>query len=172
MGQEFFVKSETLEDQVRRLLPSQGGLGAGFDLTATTQIVPVVNLTEAAEGSVLRQDLQTALRFNTTQFNITNATNTVIINTTGYFRLYGLLGLTDVGDSGDSEINLFDGATGVILLNGLSATKSTSSGFIQPILFDFIVKVEAGESIRVSAKSNTRVSGTATQVASINGELT
>ena len=35
-----------------------------------------------------------------------------------------------------------------------------------------IVKVEAGESIRVSAKSNTRVSGTATQVASINGELT
>ena len=61
MGQEFFINSATLEAKVRELLPSQGGAGAGFDLSASTQIIPVINLTESAEGSNLRQDLQSAL---------------------------------------------------------------------------------------------------------------
>ena len=60
MGQEFFINSQLLEDQVRKLLPSQGGQGAGFDLSASTQIIPVIDLTESAEGSNLRSDLQTA----------------------------------------------------------------------------------------------------------------
>ena len=61
MGQEFFVKSADLEQKVRELLPSQGGLGAGFDLSASTQIIPTIDLTESAEGSNVRADLQTAL---------------------------------------------------------------------------------------------------------------
>ena len=54
MAQEFFINSETLETKVRQLLPSQGGAGAGFDLSATTQIVPIIDLTESAEGSNIR----------------------------------------------------------------------------------------------------------------------
>ena len=61
MGQEYFINSQTLETKVRQLLPSQGGAGAGFDLSASTQIIPVIDVTESAEGSVLRADLQTAL---------------------------------------------------------------------------------------------------------------
>jgi len=49
VGQEFFINSATLEAKVRELLPSQGGAGAGFDLSASTQIIPVINLTESAE---------------------------------------------------------------------------------------------------------------------------
>ena len=79
MGQEFFIKSSNLESKVRSLLPSQGGQGAGFDLSASTQIVPIVDLTESAEGSNLRQDLQTAVDFATTRTAITNASNTTII---------------------------------------------------------------------------------------------
>ena len=57
MGQEFFIKSDNLEQKIREILPSQGGLGAGFDLSASTQIIPVVDVTESAEGSNLRSDL-------------------------------------------------------------------------------------------------------------------
>ena len=51
MGQEFFINSQELETKVRQLLPSQGGAGQGFDLSASTQIVPIIDLTESAEGS-------------------------------------------------------------------------------------------------------------------------
>ena len=80
MGQEYFINSQELENKIRQLLPSQGGAGAGFDLSASTQIIPIIDLTEQAEGSSLRADLQTASDFSTTYNNIVNASNTVIVN--------------------------------------------------------------------------------------------
>ena len=70
MGQEFFIKSDTLESKVRQLLPSQGGLGAGFDLSASSQIIPIVDLTESAEGSNLRIDLQSAISLSLSLIHI------------------------------------------------------------------------------------------------------
>ena len=89
MGSEYFINSQELEDKVRNLLPSQGGAGAGFDLSASTQIVPIIDLTESAEGSNVRQDLQTALSLSSvTEFDIGTVAST-IINNTGYFRVFG-----------------------------------------------------------------------------------
>ena len=89
MGQEFIINSTALEDKINQLLPSQGGKQAGVDLSASTQIIPIVDLTESAEGSNFRQDLQTALSLTScTAFSVTNTTTT-IINTTGYFRIFG-----------------------------------------------------------------------------------
>ena len=65
MGQEFIIKSPKLEDKVNQLLPSQGGFQAGVDLSASTTVIPIVDLTETAEGSDVRADLQTALSHNT-----------------------------------------------------------------------------------------------------------
>ena len=81
MGQEFVIKSQDLEDKINQLLPSQGGFQPGVDLSASTTIIPIVDLTESAQGSNLRQDLQTAFGINSSVFSVTNATTT-IINTT------------------------------------------------------------------------------------------
>ena len=90
MGQEFFINSDSLEQKVRELLPSQGGSGAGFDLSASTQIIPIVDLTESAQQSNLREDLQKSFSFTSSNsFNVTGATDQVIITTTGYHRLFG-----------------------------------------------------------------------------------
>ena len=64
MGQEFIIKSQDLEDKINQLLPSQGGFQAGVDLSASTTVIPIVDLTETAEGSLLRADLQNALSHN------------------------------------------------------------------------------------------------------------
>ena len=88
MGQEFFINSQQLEDKIRQLLPSQGGAGAGFDLTASTQIIPTIDLTESAQGSNLRADLQTAIDFANTPFSV-SGTTTTIISSTGFFRVFG-----------------------------------------------------------------------------------
>ena len=93
MGQEFVINSADIEAKINQLLPSQAGFGAGVDFSASTTVIPIVDLTETAEGSSLRADLQAALSHDsTTTFSITNATNTVITNTTGYWRVFWIYG--------------------------------------------------------------------------------
>ena len=92
MAQEFTIKSADIEDKINQLLPSQGGFAPGVDFSASTMVVPIVDLTETAEGSALRQDLQTSFGINTTFSTVANTTTT-IINTTGYYRIFGNLDL-------------------------------------------------------------------------------
>ena len=61
MAQEFTIKSEAIESKINQLLPTQGGFQPGVDFSASTMVIPIVDLTETAEGSSLRQDLQSAL---------------------------------------------------------------------------------------------------------------
>lgn len=164
MGQEFFINSQELENKVRTLLPSQGGAGAGFDLSASTQIIPIIDLTESAEGSNLRQDLQTSYSFDTTTVTQVSNTTTVILNTTGFYRIFG----TNVqnGASG-CRIELSDGASVKILFN---SGGNASSNFCQE--FDFIVKINAGDSCQVVSTGTTSFVTVATkQIASIDGQL-
>ncbi len=172
MAQEFVIKNTLLEDKVNQLLPSQGGSQAGVDLSASTMIVPVVNLTEAAEGSVLRQDLQTALSHNTaTVFNVSNTTTTVV-NTTGYWRVIGTLTL--IGNSGGTEsasIILSDGVTDKIVFG--ASTGVIASGRDNTLIeYDFVIFLAAGESLKMTTSDNTNfLIGSVRQLADINGNL-
>lgn len=168
MAQEFFINSQSLENKVRQLLPSQGGLGQGFDLSASTQIIPIIDLTESAEGSNLRQDLQKASSFNDiTAYSATTGTNT-IINNTGYFQIIGsYTGYT--GSVADASIILNDGSsTKTLIRYAISA-----SGYNSQIHNNFVhmVFLGAGHTLQISA-SNIQVYGSFRQIASIDGTLT
>lgn len=163
MGQEFIIKSQNLEDKVNQLLPSQGGFQAGVDLSASTTIIPIVDLTESAEGSSIRQDLQTALSLSTVTSNLVDNTTTVLVNTTGYYRVFGVL---TNNSAGDITIDLTDGTTTKILFKYFGMTQK----YVQD--FDFIVFIPAGVSLRgISSASNATLSVTTRQIADINGNL-
>jgi len=164
MGQEYFINSQNLQNKVRQLLPSQGGLGQGQDLSATTQIVPIIDLTETAEGSDVRPDLQTALSLSSsTVFNVVNTTTDVVTNT-GYFRIFGTA--TTVG-SGLGQIQITDGVTTKILSKFIGAT-----GFNSNQQFDYIIFSKAGDTIQVVSSNNVvEMTGITRQVATISGEL-
>lgn len=164
MAQEFFIKSSTLEDKVRQILPSQGGLGAGFDLSASTQIIPIVDLTESAEGSVLREDLQRAFSHtSTTRFNIVNTTST-IITTTGYFRIYGNVHITGAGFT---YMSINNGISDKIILT-VNGDPSVNGNYF----YDFVIFLEALDSFKVQSSSAAIANvGIARQIADINGEL-
>jgi len=166
LGQEFIIKSQNLEDKINQLLPSQGGFQAGVDLSASTQIIPIVDVTETAEGSLFRQDLQTSLSLNSvTAFSVSNTTTT-IINTTGYFRIFGNYSATSTNNS---LIRLTDGTTTKILINYLFST----AGNVPNIAFDFVIFMEAGHSCEVVSNSATGfVRGVTRQIADIAGNLT
>lgn len=164
MAQEFTINSSAIEDKINQLLPSQGGFGAGIDFSASTMVIPIVDLTESAEGSSLRQDLQTSFSHNsTTTFNVNNATNTVLLTTTGYYKViysYNPQGL------GSGNINLFDGSTAKNLLNFLSP-----SGNGSPIQNEIMVFLSAGDSLRCTATANITINGSFRQIADITGNL-
>jgi len=79
LAQEFTIKSEVIESKINQLLPSQGGYAPGVDFSASTMVVPIIDLTESAEGSILRQDLQSSLSLTSvTAYDISNTTSTII----------------------------------------------------------------------------------------------
>ena len=170
MGQEYFINDQNLEDKVRQLLPSQGGSGAGFDLSASTQIIPIVDLTESAEGSNLRQDLQTALSFtNATTFNVRNAT-TNIVSTTGYWRL--VAGFTvDAGASTEESSIQIQNSSGTSKKIWGSRVDSGSTPKIIGYSVDLVFFLKAGDSLNIVMGDDSAMMGSVRQIATINGEL-
>jgi len=164
LAQEFTIKSEVIESKINQLLPSQGGYAPGVDFSASTMVVPIIDLTESAEGSILRQDLQSSLSLTSvTAYDISNTTST-IINTTGYFRLSGI---SQVDGAGSCQFQLTNGFTTKIIrkFNSISNLDSTTT-------YDLILFLQAGESLQgVSSAGTAVLNGVTRQIATITGEL-
>ena len=168
MGQEFFIKSANLEDKVRQILPSQGGLGANFDLSASTQIIPIVDLTESAEGSNLRQDLQTSFSFGSTSVFDVNNTTTTLINNTGFYRVQGYF-CYNTTTSVQGFFTLTDGVTTKNLFKVLNL-RTGALNITTP--YEFNVFIEAGESLTAtSTGADMLITGASRQIATIAKEL-
>ena len=172
MAQEFTIKSSAIEDKINQLLPTQGGFQPGVDFSASTMVIPVVDLTETAEGSALREDLQKAISHaNATVFNFQNSSGT-IINTPGYWQIQGTVaGQSDVGSSTDTFMFISDGTTSKVLFQTETIT-NPGSQFFGFFIHPFVIKLEAGDSLFGSADLYSRLSGTCNQIADINGNLT
>ena len=170
MGSEYFINSQELQDKVANLLPSQGGAGAGFDLSASTQIIPIIDLTESAEGSNVREDLQSALFFGgVTEFDVTNTTTTVITNT-GYWRITGSSSIVTSAGNKLNEIQLDDGVGAKTVWAHSSKDAGVGNGTVLNI--DLIVFLGAGESLKIKTNANTaNIVGSVRQIADISGNL-
>ena len=162
------VTSETLQAQIRNLLPSQEGFGT--DLMAQNVIVPVIDLTAAAEGSTVPQNLQTALAFGSQNtFGVSNTTTT-IINTTGFYRVYGNYAIETYAGTISCKFQLTDGLATKNLVNFVTDNGSGSASLIG--LFDFVVFLAAGESlVATSNYSRAALTGSYRQIADVNGTL-
>jgi len=166
MAQEFTIKSSAIEDKINQLLPSQGGFQPGVDFSASTMVIPVVDLTETAEGSNVRQDLQRAISLNSiTSYTVSNTTSTVW-NTPGYILLEGA---SRIYSSSVVTIRITDGTTtkNIAVQNGIAG--GVNAGFVS---YSFVILVQAGESIEiVSSTAQSSTSGYLRQLADLSGNL-
>tara|TARA_B100000497_G_scaffold18635_1_gene22084 strand:+ start:312 stop:830 length:519 start_codon:yes stop_codon:yes gene_type:complete len=170
VGQEYFINSQELQNKVANLLPSQGGAGAGIDLSASTQIVPIIDLTESAQGSNLRQDLQSAFSLKNTNAVLKNVTNTTVISNTGYWRVYyNISSRTNASDK-NMQLNIYDGATSKVILSAghVGAGNTTTLNIENSV----IIYLTAGESLRATVNDECSLNISVRQIADINGELT
>ena len=170
MAQEFVIKSDAIETKINQLLPSQGGFQPGVDFSASTMVIPVVDVTESAEGSVLRQDLQTAYSHGSiTEFNVENSTST-IINTTGYWQVLLNSQIMTGAPSQQNEVIINDGTTDKIVFNHHSPQNNVNGN--STVAQEFVVKLGAGDSLNVKSSSTSGVlAGCVRQIADINGNL-
>ena len=164
MAQEFTINSSAIESKINQLLPSQGGFGAGIDFSASTMVIPIVDLTETAEGSDVRQDLQTAQSFtSSTVFNLGINTTATLVSTTGYYQVKGFV--ENNGNSG-CAIKLSDGiSTKTIYDVGAAA----AGVLVIPI--DITVFINAGISLSATTAGSTKFKGSTRQIADISGNL-
>jgi hypothetical protein len=166
MTQQFRVDSEAIRDKLNTLLPSQSRGSIGVDLSGSTTIIPIVDLTEIAEGSSLRQDLQTSFSHTTsTPYAVSNTTST-IISTTGYFRIFGQLCIESTAIN-DADISITDGTTPKKLLNFQVSNSQENIHF-----YDFLVKLGAGDSITATTTASSYIlTGVTRQIADLSGNL-
>lgn len=163
------VNSETLQTQIRDLLPSQNGFGS--ELQASNVITPIIDLTSAAEGSTLPFDLRTAIAFGSqTAFDISNTT-TVIANSPGFYRIFAAIsGRTPSSGVDNASFTMTDGATTKTIYSVEYFTNSSAQTDVVNV--DFNVWLAAGESISgVTDTTQVSIIGSVRQIANSSGEL-
>ena len=170
MAEEFVIKSTLIEDKINQLLPSQGGFAPGVDFSASTMVIPIVDLTETAEGSTLRQDLQKALTIQTTSATASNATTTAI-TTTGYWLVYinVLARLTTSAQLCQGFID--DGTTQTDVFRATVPINGSSTNAIG-INREFVIKLSAGEEFKIKTpNANSHITINARQIADLSANL-
>jgi hypothetical protein len=160
------VTSESLQKKIRDLLPSQQGFGV--DLQASNVIVPIVDLTAAAEGSQVPESLQNALAFGSqTAFNLN--TSGTISSTTGFLRIVGTGSCTHDTLITQAKLQMTDSLTTKTIW-GLEIPVR-NSGSVTAVGFDLIVFVASGVSVTGLIQNKANLTGSVRQIADVNGNL-
>jgi len=162
------VTSEALQLKLRQLLPSQQGFGT--DLSASDTIIPIIDLTEAAEGSEVPEFLQRAWDFST-GYNQTVNTSTTMISNTGFWQIDLNCTVRYSTGNTDARIAIADAVTQkqVWKVSNVAGTTSTSNTLIEN---KFIVFLRAGDSLVANSSSTDIILDVwYRQIADINGTL-
>jgi hypothetical protein len=165
------VTSESLEAQIRDLLPSQNGFSE--DLQASNVITPIIDLTSAAEGASVPEFLQRAWDDSTDLYQINNATTT-IVSTTGFYQVdlhcvYQPNGATQPA----ATIQINDGTPTKIKVWQCSLAVTGASSSVGVAEDSFVVFLRAGRSLEgFSVSTNCTLNVWTRQIADVNGVLT
>jgi cyanophycinase-like exopeptidase len=168
------ITSESLQAEVRRLLPSQRGFGT--DLEAQNVIVPIVDLTPTAEGSALREDLQTAVNFGAlstvNRDNVASGYSTVV-NTPGFFKYECVMQILSDNTASIFEVFLrvYDGVS-VKTINEIRNNADASGQNPSVLHTSGIVFLKTGDDLRIqNTGTDTFIQCSAWPIADVNGNL-
>ena len=163
------VTSEALQLKLRQLLPSQQGFGT--DLSASDTIIPIIDLTASAEGSDVREDLQTAVAYGSQTHVTINNTTSTIISGTGFYKIIGVSSLRQQSSGAiNCTLAITDGVTPKNIYQYLSYGGSGAS--TQCNNFELLVFLVSGASVTGTTNSTeANLSVSVRQIADINGTL-
>ena len=167
----FQFRKEAIEEDLNSNFPSQGQGNPPLYYSLSETVVPTYSINPVAEGSTLRNDLQTAWDFGTGTVSVNNSTSNVI-TTTGFWRVRvsGYLNLSTAGAQGIT-VALTDGLSTKNIWtlndtpNGANADQVVDS-------VDFVIFVNTGITVTATATDQAEINLFYRQIADINGNLT
>ena len=162
------VTSEALEAQIRALLPSQNGFGE--DLQASNVITPIIDLTQAAQGTLTPSELRNAANFGGNTAFTVSGTSTTLISTPGFWRIIGTANHAALSTGAvDSEFTLSDG------LSTKKFWRLRTSALLDEYLavpFDLVVFLRSGDTLgATTTQATTYLNGSYRQIADVNGNF-
>ena len=162
------VTSEALQAQIRNLLPSQEGFGT--DLMAQNVIVPIIDLTSAAEGSTVPENLQTAYGLVNGSVYHSAASTVTAINNTGFWQI-DVISTLNASFSGQSTVTITDGTTTATIFYFSRAAGSSQNNFIVTNQ-RMTIFLAAGQSLQLTNSTTSHnLFVTYRQIADVNGNL-
>jgi len=167
------ITDEALEKKFRDTFKSQGGAELVDDLYASGVIMPVVDFSGAAEGSVLRSDLQIARDFATGNKTINTTSSTNVISTPGFWLIDLIyVGFVSSTAGGVNSLQIRDSAA-VNKVIWLLNNSTTATGSNESIAEEqFVVFLRSGDELRGQVyNAAARISLTYRQIADVSGNL-
>jgi len=164
------ITDEALEKRFRDTFRSQGGAELVDDLYASGVIVPVVDFTQAAEGSQLPQNLQTAWDFSTGHNTVENTTAT-IVSTPGFWQVDLNISNYWNPDARELKLSITDGLTSKVIweLNIFSIPVNANTTTVSDKL---VVFLRSGDSLVASSNRTLAIIDVwYRQIADISGNL-
>lgn len=135
---------------------------------AQNVIVPVIDLTTAAEGTTVGQNLQTAWDFSTGSATVSNATTTVINNSGFWIVDFVFTSSSSGAATKTAEVRINDGSTTAVIW-GINQYPVTTNAIEETKT----VFLRSGDSLEVfSSDSASTVRISYRQIADVNGNLT
>jgi len=167
----FQFRKEAIEEDLNSNFPSQGQGNPPLYYSLSEVVVPTYSINNAAEGSILREDLQTAWDFSTGHDQVIGS-NTTIINQTGFWKVE-LSGSLQIPTSGTRNITIqiTDGLSSKTIFRiEIDAIAAAAEGEIF-VNRDFTIFTKSGESVVVFASADVIADVSYRQIATVNGTL-
>lgn len=143
------IRSEQIEAQYRRLLPAQAGNEVTTDLLASDTIVPVINITGAAEGQALREDLQKATDTGSTAGALVGAGFFDWISTPGFWLIKGVIQIDPSVANNESATFITSTPSSIVFSTGPALGTGASLVEYVPIP-ETVVFLRTGQSLRTN----------------------
>ena len=169
------IRSEQIEAQYRRLLPAQAGNETATDLLASDTIIPVINITGAAEGQALRQDLQRAYDISSSTAALQGPGFFDWITTSGFWQIRIVCAINPSVAGAESTTFINDGAVSSFVFStgpSLGGGTNVEEYVVSP---EFTVFLRPGDVLRTnhpSATADVTTTISYRQVADLYGNLT
>jgi hypothetical protein len=167
----FQFRKEAIEEDLNTNFPSQGQGNPPLYYSLSEVVVPTYSINQAAEGTTLPQNLQTAWDFSTGINEQTGFGSTNIITNTGFWQIYVQAEVNfAVAGSYQGQVRIFDGVTQKIIWQVTDKTSNHSEAFI--VTDNLTVFVRSGDSVNIRSDSaNINILATYRQIADVNGNL-